>query len=107
MRVDGLRSPAVVVGVRHLPRLAVSRLAPRAYRFAGTLHPRRAGVRVDVLALTPGGQRLLTSTRTTADGRWTVDRRFTGSASWGVVARTAADGLNRTGTSAPVRVAIP
>lgn len=87
-------------------RTSAARLAPRAFRFQGTVFPQRAGTRVDVLARTSSGLRLLARARTATDGRWAVDRRFTGTATWDVVARTAPDGLNRSGTSAPVRVAI-
>jgi hypothetical protein len=106
VRVGGLESASTVVGVRHLVRMGVTRTGERAYRFAGTVFPARAGVRVDVLARTPSGLRPLTAARTGADGRWAVDRRFTGTATWDVFARSAADGVNRPGASAPVRLAI-
>ena len=106
VRVAGLDSSSTVLGVRHLVRLGATRTGTRAYRFSGTVFPKRAGVRVDVLARTSGGLRLLTSARTTSTGTWSVGRTFTGTATWDVVARTAPDGVNRSGTSAPVRVTI-
>ena len=106
VRVGGLDSPSVVIGVRHAVRMTATRLAPRSFRFTGTVWPKRAGVRVDVVARTPSGLRVLTSARTRADGRWSVDRRFTGTATWNVHARSAPDGLNRSGAGAPVRLAI-
>lgn len=106
VRVAGRDSDSTVLGVQHLVRLSATRTGVRAHRFAGTVFPKRAGVRVDVLARTSSGLRLLTSAATAADGRWSVDRTFSGTVSWDVVARTAADGLNRPGASAPVRVAI-
>ncbi len=106
VRVAGLDSASTVLGVRHLIRLSTTRMAVRTYRFSGTVFPKRAGIRVDVLARTPTGLRLLTSTRTGSDGRWSVLRRFTGTATWDVVARTAPDGINRSGMSGPVRVEI-
>ena len=106
VRVRGLDSESTVVGVQHLVRMAVTRTGLRAYRFSGTVFPKRAGVRVDVLARTGSGLRLLTTARTGADGRWSVDRGFTGTATWDVVARTAPDGINRSGASSPVRVSI-
>lgn len=67
---------------------------------------RRAGVRLDVLARAGIGLRLLTAARTATDGRWSVDRTFSGTATWDAPARTAADGLNRPGASAPVRMTV-
>jgi hypothetical protein len=106
VRVAGLDSASTVLGVRHLVRMSATRVGTRTYRFAGTVFPKRAGVRVDVLAQTGAGLRLLTTARTTGDGRWSVDRAFSGTATWDVLARTAADGVNRSGTSAPVRMTI-
>ena len=106
VRVTGLDSESTVLGVQHLVRMSATRTGTRAYRFAGTVFPKRAAVRVDVLARTPSGLRLLARTRTGADGRWSLDRAFSGTASWEVVARSAPDGLNRSGTSAPGRVTV-
>jgi hypothetical protein len=106
VRVAGLDSESTALGVRHLARMSATRTAVQTYRFSGTVFPKRPGIRVDVLARTSSGLRLITSARTAADGRWSVDRRFTGTATWDVVARTAPDGINRSGTSAPIRVAI-
>lgn len=106
VRVAGLDSESTVLGVRHLVRMSAVRTGVRTYRFSGTAFPKRPGVRVDVFARTPGGLRLLAVARTAPDGRWSVARTFTGTATWDVVARTAPDGINRSGLSAPVRVAI-
>jgi hypothetical protein len=106
VRVAGQDGGSVVLGVQHLVRMSAVRTGRRAYRFSGTVFPKRAGVCVDVLARTSSGLRLLATARTTGDGRWSVDRHFTGTATWDLVARTAGDGTNRSGTSPAVRVAI-
>lgn len=106
VRVAGLDSESTVLGVQHLVRMSATRTGVRAYRFAGTVFPKRAGVRVDVLARTSSGLRLLTTARTGADGRWSVARTFSGTAAWDVLARTAPDGVNRSGTSPAVRVVV-
>ena len=106
VRVAGLDSASTVLGVRHLVRMSAARTGVRTYRFAGTVFPKRAGIGVDVLARTSSGLRLITRATTAADGRWAVVRTFSGTATWDVVARTGADGINRSGTSAPVPVAI-
>ncbi len=95
VRVRGMDSPSVVVGVRSVVRLAVTRLAPRVYRFSGTVFPRRAGQPFAVYL----GSTLVSRTVVGSDGRWTVDRRFLGTGTFDVTARTRSDGINRAATS--------
>ena len=100
-RVDGLDSGSVVVGVRHLVRTSATRTGCGPSASPGPSSRSGPASRVDVLARTGGGLRLLTTARTGADGRWSVDRTFHRPATWDVVARTAADGVNRSGTRRP------
>jgi hypothetical protein len=98
--------PSVVVAVQSRLDLSVRRTGPRTYAFSGRVFPARGGQVVTVHRVVRGGVAALASTRTRADGRWTVTRRFLGSAVLDLVARTPADHVNVVGSSSVRRTTV-
>ena len=95
-------SPSIVLNVRTQISLNVVRNGVRTYTFSGRLLPARpGGLIASLYRVTPGGQQILTAqTRASAsDGRYTINRRFTGSGRFGFVVRTGQDLQNAPGSS--------
>ena len=91
-----------VLNVRPAISISARRNASRDYTFSGRILPARAGGQlVSLYRVTPQGRQVLTSqTRASGtDGRYSVNRRFTGSGRFGFVVRTGNDLLNAPGSS--------
>lgn len=70
------------------------------YRFSGVVRPGSTGLPVTLYRTLPGGGATVAgSTRTRPDGSWRVDRRFTGSGTFGFYAVTGATPDNDAGRS--------
>jgi N-acetylmuramoyl-L-alanine amidase len=100
-------SASDVVLIEVAPAIALSVASSSPLRVIGTVSPRKP-VTIDLYARAPGGrQRLLTSKRVAAvGGRFTVQLRTRHHGPVRLIARTAADGGNAAGESAPVDLTI-
>ncbi|MCU1691642.1 MAG: hypothetical protein JWM64_733 [Frankiales bacterium] len=99
----------LAVAVRTLVTLApATRLQPLQYRFAGTVLPRRSGVRVDVFDVSRPKRVLLGRSTTRPDGSWSFakPKTFLKAGTLKVLAATPSDCHNAAGTSAVRQVAV-
>jgi hypothetical protein len=92
-------SASVVLSVRSAIGISAVRNGPRVYTFTGPTNPRRPGQIVSLFRRTASGDVLTAQARTGSDGRYTIQRRFTGSGSFDVFARTSTDMTSLQGTS--------
>lgn len=95
-------SPSVVTPVRSIVSINASRHGTRLYSFYGSVQPRRVDLLVSLYRRTSSGDVLTAQARTDSNGVWSLTRRFTGSGSFGFLARAGNDLVNLGGTS-PVR----
>ena len=95
---------SVVLLVKPLVTMDVTRTGTRSYTFRGTSVPgRTGGLLLNLYRVNVDGSQVLTAqTRAAANGAWRIDRRFSGTGRFGFVVRSAPDIQNPTGQS-PVR----
>jgi hypothetical protein len=82
-------SSSVVVNVRSRVSIAAARTGSRAYRFSGSVLPRRGGVLITVYR-----------------GTWSLQRTFTGTGTFPFTARAAANPNNAAGQSGATTVTL-
>ncbi|HVE73844.1 MAG TPA: hypothetical protein VNA30_01950 [Mycobacteriales bacterium] len=93
-------SASIVVNVRTAIGISAVRNGFRNYTFSGGTLPKRPGQLVSLYRVTSTGSEVLTGQdRTDANGRWVINRVFTGSGRFGFIARTSQDLINAPGAS--------
>lgn len=92
-------STSVVISVRSAVGISAVRNGTRLYTFTGPTNPRRPGQVVSLFRRTPNGDVLTAQARTGSDGRYTIQRRFTGSGLFDFYTRTSSDITNLQGNS--------
>lgn len=99
-----LSRDSVVLLVKPLVTMDVTRAGARSYTFRGTSVPgRTGGLLLNLYRVNADGSQVLTAqTRAASDGAWRIDRRFTGTGRFGFVVRSVPDVQNPTGQS-PLR----
>jgi len=97
---DARNSQSVVQNVATALSLSVVRNGTRNYTFQGRILPRRAGQLITLYRVQSNGSRILTSQlRTDATGTYRINRRFTGSGTFGFLTRTGQTLTNAAGES--------
>ncbi len=92
-------SASTVISVRSAVGISAVRNASRVYTFTGPTNPRRPGQVVSLFRRTASGDVLTAQTKTGSDGRYTIQRRFTGSGLFDFYTRTSTDITNVAGAS--------
>ena len=106
VRVNGVDSTSVVVGVRSAISLRTVRSAPRVFVLTGQVQPLREGQLVSVYAHTSAGDRLIGRGAVDTTGVWRAVHRFTVNGSFPLYAKTTSDLTTAAGRSSTVQTAI-
>lgn len=105
-RVDGRNTTTVTVNVAHTVTIGATNAAG-TYRFTGVVRPGFTGLPVTLLrALPGGGATVVARTTTSPSGIWRIDRRFTGSGTFGFYAITGTSPDNVSGRSRTYGLAV-
>ena len=105
-RVNGRNTATITVDVAHTSTIGVTNSAG-TYRFTGVVRPGFAGLPVTLLRALPGGGATVVGRTTTGpSGTWRIDRRFSGSGTFGFSAVTGASPDNAAGRSRTYGVAV-
>ncbi len=92
-----------VLNVRSVLSINATRTGRRSYQFTGTVLPARPdGYVISLYRVEPNGRQVLTSQTRSRNGRYTINRTFSGTGRFGFVVRTGQDLRNAPGSS-PIR----